>query len=250
MMKLLSTTFLALAFVMGASSARAADWYTGSNAPDQGLSFGASLNTSFSATSQGDLDATMIGTIAPFTKIGRGGFRFRLDGQAGDYNYISQSPGVGKVLGREEDGAFLAGWAWVNRRTNIALYAGPEVRSDSLNKYDPSNAASPNSAGLQTSFDVYSNPTRYTMVFGQLSYSTVRQAYYSHLKLGLAVAQGVYVGPEALFLGDDVYRQWRAGVHLTGVSLGSLQFGVSGGYLKDQTRGSGGYGILDMRVVF
>jgi hypothetical protein len=64
------------------------------------------------------------------------------------------------------------------------------------------------------------------------------------------VAQNVFIGPEALFLGDDLYRQWRTGLHLSGVTLGALQLGISGGYLKDETRGSGAYGILDARMVF
>jgi len=250
MMKFLRSGSLALALAAWATSAAAGDWYTGSNAPGADQSFGASLNSSLSGTSQGDLDLALIGTISPFTKLDRSGVRFRLGANVGDYDYLSSVAGVGLVHGREQDGSLLAGWAWVNRRTSVGVYAGPEVRSDVLNKFDPGNTAPATSLGFQTSVDVYSNPTPYTMVFGQLSYSTIRQAYYSHFKLGFAVAKNVFVGPEALFLGDDLYRQWRAGLHLTGVPLGNLQFGVSGGYLKDETRGGGTYGILDMRMVF
>ena len=58
------------------------------------------------------------------------------------------------------------------------------------------------------------------------------------------------MNPEMLVLGDKFYKQWRVGAHLTGAKFGRLQFGVSGGYLKDRDQGSGGYGILDARVTF
>lgn len=208
------------------------------------------MNTSLSATSQGDLDLSMVGTISPFTKLDQSGLRLRLGGDVGEYDYLSSAAGVGKVHGREEDGSVLAGWQWVTKTTSVGLYAGPEVRNDLLDKADPGNTAPATGVGLTTGVDVYSNPTPYTMVFGQIAYSTLRQAYYSHFKAGIAVAEDVFVGPEALFLGDDLYKQWRVGMHLSGVRLGALQFGISGGYLDDATRGPGAYSILDMRVVF
>ena len=42
----------------------------------------------------------------------------------------------------------------------------------------------------------------------------------------------------------------RFGLHITGFRFGALQFGVSGGYVSDKVRGSGGYGIIDARVLF
>ncbi len=51
-------------------------------------------------------------------------------------------------------------------------------------------------------------------------------------------------------LGDALSRQYRAGIHATGFKVGSLQFGVSGGYVYDIKQGSGFYGILDARFGF
>ena len=226
------------------------DWYTGSGDQTLSQNFGASINASLSATSQGDSHFAAIGTIAPFTKVDQTGARFRLDGDVGDYSYKSSIAGIGEVKGTEEDTAFLAGWKWVGNRTSVELFAGPELRSDTLNKYDPGNTGSKTSAGFATNIDVYANPTPYTMAFGQLSYSTVRRAYLAHIKFGIAVAKNVFVGPEALLLGDDLYRQWRVGVHITGVALGPIQLGASAGYLHDATRGAGEYGALDTRLAF
>jgi len=54
-----------------------------------------------------------------------------------------------------------------------------------------------------------------------------------------------------LRLATNFYSEYRAGIHLTGVTLGNLSLGVSGG-AKQQTEftGSGGYGIVDARLGF
>jgi len=46
-------------------------------------------------------------------------------------------------------------------------------------------------------------------------------------------------------LGDNFFHQWRVGAHVSGIKLGMVQLGVSGGFLSDQVRGTGGYGILE-----
>ena len=65
----------------------------------------------------------------------------------------------------------------------------------------------------------------------------MRQAYFTHAKWGFAVADGIFVGPEALFLGDAFYQQWRVGAHVSGVRVGLLQFGLAGGFVDDRSRG-------------
>ena len=88
------------------------------------------------------------------------------------------------------------------------------------------------------------------MASGNVSYSTSGGAYYSRFKAGLAISEGVFAGPEMLFLGDNHYTQYRVGLHLTGLRFGALQFGVSGGLVVDKAQGNGAYGIIDARVVF
>ena len=92
--------------------------------------------------------------------------------------------------------------------------------------------------------------TDYTMFAGVASFSTMHSAYYSRLKAGYAIAPQIYVGPEAIFMGDDFFRQWRIGLHMTGAKFSMLQLGASAGVLVDKVRGSGLYGILDARLGF
>ena len=230
------------------SFAHASDWYTGApSSPDPG--FGASVDTSLTTTGRGGSTVSAVGSIAPFSKIDQSGFRVGLEGVAGTYSTQSSAAAGEATLGREEAGAVVAGWAWSGEAFTAKALAGLEVREDSLNGSDA--AAAPGTrAGARVEGEIYANPTRSTMVFVQGSYSTVRRAYYTHVKWGFEVAQNVFVGPEALYLGDEFYRQWRVGAHVSGVQLGALQAGISAGLVEDQSRGAGAYGALDLRVVF
>jgi|GEM_PF-6601698 len=147
------------------------------------------------------------------------GVRLRLGGLLGQYTYVSISPGVGEVEGNEASGALMAGYEWVTQNATFAIYLGGEFQNRRLNKVDPSNSVVGNSAGFKTSVDFHVNPTSYTMLSGNMTYSTNNNAYYTRFKAGLKISQNIFVGPEVLFLGDNFYGQWRAGAHLTGAKL-------------------------------
>ncbi len=230
--------------------AKAADWYTGANTNAPQSNFGVAIDASLTGTTKDTLHGGLIGTIAPFSRSDETGMRLRIGGLAGSYKYLSVTPGVGNVTGRETSGSILGGYEWVMPNMTFAVYGGLEVQNRTLSKLDPSNSVVGTSFGFKTSVDFYSNPTSYTMVSGNFTYSTNNNAYYSRLKAGMAVMDRVFVGPEMLFLGDNFYGQWRVGAHITGVKLGAVQVGVSGGYVSDRRNGAGAYGILDTRVQF
>jgi hypothetical protein len=243
---------LLLGLLSGVPEAVATDWYTGAQAtavaapPSQ---FGVAIDTAFTADTQGSRYGTLIGTIAPFSGLTQSGFRLRLGGVLGQYSYVA-SAAVGRVQGTQEDGSFLVGYEWVARRFTVAAYAGGDYNNNSLNKYDPNNTAQGSVAGVKVAVDFNYRPTDDTMISGTSSYSTAHNSYYVRLKGGWALVPQLYVGPEILFLGDNFFRQYRIGAHITGARVGLLQFGVSAGFLNDKTRGNGGYGIIDSRLAF
>jgi hypothetical protein len=237
-------------FGFAASSAAAQEWYTGARSTQPENTFGAAVDASLAGTSQGALHGVMIGTIAPFTKLNESGMRLRLGGLLGSYSYTSSAPGVGDVTGREAGASFMGGYEWRTRNSSIAFYLGGDVQNRSLSKPDPSNNVVGMSWGFKTALDFYMNPTAKTMVSANLTYSTVNSSFYSRFKGGYAMMGRIFVGPEILILGDSFYQQFRVGAHLTGVQLGAMQFGVSGGFVQDKKNGAGAYGILDARVGF
>ncbi|BBU60844.1 hypothetical protein MSC49_07790 [Methylosinus sp. C49] len=270
---MLSRTALPLVFFAAIwSTARAADWYTGAPTPEASAppppatpQPTVSIDLSVDGTSRSSIAGAAIGKIAPFGSLAESGPRIRVSTVIGKYAYdasdlpvyvpvgaafIPSNTGYGRVHGTLEDGSFMVGYEVVTNQGGVALYVGPDVMNHSLSPFDPGNQVRGVSAGAKVGVEAFARPTDSTMIALIAYYSTVHNSYYTRLKFGVELADYVYVGPEALALGDDYFSQWRAGAHLTGLKFGALQIGLSSGYLRDRVRGSGAYGILDTHIAF
>ena len=269
-----------LASAAMSSSAGAADWYTGApgaqGAPAAGSyisffdqapppvytksapvavepyapapKFGVAVDVAATADTKDSTVLTVIGTIAPFTDFGQSGLRLKVGGVIGKYAYTNSS--LGRINGTQEDGSFMIGYEWVSAKASFGIYGGADFNNNKLDKYDANNKSVGQATGAKIAIDFNYRPTNYTMFSGVASFSSAHNAYYARLKGGYAIAPGTYIGPEAIFMGDDFYKQWRIGGHVTGASFGILQLGASAGILNDSARGTGLYGILDARVGF
>ena len=69
-------------------------------------------------------------------------------------------------------------------------------------------------------------------------------------KLGLAVAEGVYVGPDVALSGNEAYRELRVGPHVSGLTLRVVQIGLSAGYSRPDDKDPSGYAGLTLRTSF
>jgi hypothetical protein len=218
-------------------------------APAPKSSFGVAIDTAITADTLGSTFVTAIGTIAPFSGFDESGLRLRISGVAGRYSYTGGGA-VGYVQGTQTDASVMVGYEMVTPRASVAFYAGLDFNNNQTDKYDPNNASVGQATGAKVALDFNYRPTNYTMFSGVASYSTAHSAYYVRLKGGYAIWPTVYIGPEALFMGDNFFSQWRLGGHITGATFGMLQLGASAGVLVDKVRGTGAYGILDARVGF
>jgi hypothetical protein len=261
------------------SSAFATDWYTGApgeqGAPAAGSyisffdqappapvyksgpvvetyapppKFGVAVDIAATADTKDSKFLTVIGTIAPFTDFGHSGMRLKIGGTIGTYAYTTTL--LGRVNGTQTDGSFMIGYEWVSAKAAFGIYGGGDFNNNKLDKWDPNNKSAGQASGVRIGVDFSYRPTNYTMFSGVATFSSAHSAYYARLKAGYAIAPGTYVGPEAIFMGDDFYKQWRIGAHVTGASFGILQLGASAGLLNDSARGTGLYGIIDARVGF
>lgn len=210
--------------------------------------FGAAVDAALTADTKGSRFASVIGTIAPFSGLDESGLRLRLGGVVGQYSYTSST--VGKVTGTQADASFMIGYEWVTARASFGVYGGANYDDNKIDKTDTANSSVGRGTGLKVAVDFNYRPTEFTMFAGVASFSTVHSAYYARLKAGYALAPQIYVGPEAIFMGDDFFSQWRVGLHMTGAKFSMLQLGASAGVLVDKVRGSGLYGILDARLGF
>jgi hypothetical protein len=229
------------------TAAQAADWYTGAAPPRPNSDWIVSLDSSATVTSTSRFAAAST-TFALDRPLTQSGPRLRVEALAGTYRFDAASGA--SVKGDQLGGALLAGYQWVSPRSSFAIYGGGAVRASQFSGPAIDLPAAGTSTGFKTSFEYFATPTDRTMLFAYGSYSTIYNAYYTRAKLGIATFGSAYVGPEVAALGDDFYRQWRIGAHVTGLQMGGLQFGLSGGYEVDRQGKSGAYGVVDMRAVY
>lgn len=239
----------AVAFLVG-GPAHATDWSSGYPAAPaySNDNYIVAIDTAITATTIGSLfgDASM--TLALTGDLQEySGWRARFQGQIGTYDYVANFQ---KIQGQQEGGSALVGYEWIERDIHAAAYIGMHYSNNSLNPDDPNNQSRGAGWGVRVIGEIYANPTDYTLATAYVTYSTLHSSYYTRFKLGYALVDRVFIGPEFSFLGDNFFRQWRVGAHITGVTLGRFQFGLSGGYLMDSKRGPGGYVIVDSRVSF
>ena len=75
------------------------------------------------------------------------------------------------------------------------------------------------------------------MVAADASLSTIGPSYNVRLAAGLRAFDAFYVGPEVQAFGaDDNYRQFRAGLHVTGLRTGEFEWSVGAGWATDTRR--------------
>lgn len=233
----------ALAACVG-PGARAADWYTGAEAPEARDAWIVAVDASATLSSQGSHFAAATVTAAPRDDLGVSGVRVRVDGLIGSYR-----TGAGG-LGEQAELAAMAGYAWASPEAVLSGFVGLNLRRNETARLDAEQPGEATRVGLKAALDYYARPTATTMVHATGTYSTAFNAYYGRLRFGTAAFAGGYLGPEFALLGDDFYRQWRAGLHLSGLRFGGVQLGLSAGYLHDQARKGGLYTTLDLRTGF
>ena len=240
--------FAALLAATPIPSARAADWYTGAEVPADRDAWFVAIDASATVSSQGSQFAGATVTIAPQDSLLVSGPRVRLDGLIGSYR--TPTAAGGSAVGQQEEAAAMAGYAWVSRDAVLSGFVGLNVRRNELSSLAATSGTDRTEFGLKTALDYYARPTDRTMVHATGSYSTTFNAYFGRLRGGVLAFGNGFVGPEFAVLGDDYYRQWRAGVHWSGLQFGAVQLGLSGGYLHDQARKGGLYSTIDLRTGF
>lgn len=227
---------------------RAADWYTGAEPPAATDAWIVAVDASAAVASQGAQFANATVTAAPAGDLLGSGVRVRVDGLIGSYR--AETPGAARAVGQQTDLAAMAGYALVGPDSVLTGFVGLNVRRDEVAQSGASGTVARSGAGLKTALDYYARPTAFTMFHATGSYATTFNAYYGRVRFGVAALAGGYVGPEFTALGDDYYRQWRVGGHLSGMQIGAVQLGLSAGYVHDHVRKGGLYTSLDLRTGF
>lgn len=237
-----------LALLASATAAIASETYTGATLGAGADDWIVAVDSSVSVTSQGGRFGSVGATAAPSGSLDRDGIRVHLDATAGEYSYRT---GDGtRVRGRQAEAAAMVGYEWGWSDASLAGFVGLNLRNNTLSIIDANNPVVGTALGLKTALSFYARPSAGTMVSAFGTYTTAHGGYYVRGRAGLALAEDVFVGPEATLLGDDYFNQWRVGGHLSGLSFGPTQVSLAAGYLHDRINKGGFYSTVDVRTGF
>lgn len=170
-------------------------------------------------------------------------FKLLLNG--GLYRY--QSGGT-EVIGSQIMGAALPGWRWHREGLEVTVFAGLDVQDHRFRPDDPGNRLRGTHLGLRGGFDVWYEPMRDAMVTASASLSTVGTSYWTRAAAGWRFFDAIWLGPEFLACGDDIYRQLRIGAHVTSLRFLGYEWSAGAGWATDTDRRGGLYGRLGVLV--
>ena len=156
------------------------------------------VSSSFDADSIGNRSAYVDGTLAPFSGIYESGARFRLTGDAGQYQFITSEDPRTLGTGHYVEGGLLAGYGIRMPRFSITGLVGPAF-GQFVNQ-----GVTTDRWGAKAVIEMYARPTDLTMASGSIAYSTIGNNLQVQAKAGLKIFGDVYFGPDTKFTWQQI----------------------------------------------
>ncbi len=171
------------------------------------------------------------------------GFTLKLLLAGGQYRYTA---GTTEITGTNFLAAALPGWRIKRGNFEAKIFAGLDLQHHFLSPDDPNNSLRGTHAGLRVGADLWWEPTHKLMVASSLSGSTVGTNFGARVALGWRLFERCWVGPEIETMGDEIYRQYRVGVHITSLKYGAFEWAFGAGYSEDSDHRAGFYGRFSL----
>ncbi len=168
------------------------------------------------------------GLILRFT-AGSGVSRFRIDPLLPDR--VTEAAGTMRAL---------AGWRQAGWWGSATLFAGLAAETRRLSPALPDPHVGTR-LGPAIALDAWLTPYERVAVQVYAAYATPFGAASLRLAPGYDIGKGVFVGPEASFSAHS-----RLGLHVTGITIGTVGLRLSGGYATDRGGRSGLYGGVSL----
>lgn len=165
---------------------------------------------------------------------------------SGLYRYASGVTPGGTIAGRFVLVEATGGYQWSAPQFGFAVMAGARYEDHRLSAPDPGNRVQGDEAGLAGLAELWARPVPGWMVTAGASATSVFGGYHVRASLARKLPFGtdLYAGIEAALMGNDEYRQTRAGVMVSGVDIGIATLSASAGLVDDSETGDGVYGTL------
>jgi hypothetical protein len=173
------------------------------------------------------------GLVLRFT-AGSGVSRFRIDPLLPDR--VIEAGGTVRAL---------VGWRRSDWWGSATLFAGIAAETRRLSPALPDPHVGTR-LGPAMAVDAWLTPFERVAVQVFASYATPFNAASLRLAPGYDIGKGVFIGPEASFSTHHGTLRSRLGLHVTGVTIGTVGLRLSGGYAADRGGRSGLYGGVSL----
>lgn len=175
--------------------------------------------------------------------LNQDGFTLKLLVAEGTYRYLA---GNTDIRGTGLLASILPGWRVKRGDVEIKLFAGLDLQNHRLSPDDPANSLRGNHAGLRVGADLWWEPTPHLMIASSVSGSTIGTNFSIRAAAGWRVEDRFWAGPEIETSGDQVYRQYRIGAHVTSLKWSAFEWSLGAGYVEDNSHRSGLYGRISV----
>ncbi len=140
----------------------------------------------------------------------------------------------------------MPGWRIKRGNVEARIFAGLDLQHHWLSRNDPNNDLRGTHAGLRVGADFWWEPAPSIMVATSISGSTIGTTFGVRAAAGWRVMDSFWTGPEIETSGDEVYRQYRIGAHITALKTASFEWTLGAGYVEDNSHRSGLYGRIGL----
>lgn len=187
------------------------------------------------------------GTVWSPGGVDRDGFAVKVMFGGGTYRYISGALGDTEVSGRLLAATILPGYRFVRGKFIATIYGGLDYQDHRLRPDDLSAGLRGSYFGFRLNGEAWYEPTPSTMVAADGMISTIDTTYNARLAFGWKVLERFYIGPEVQgFAAGENYRQFRVGMHVTGLKYKLFEWSGSLGWATDTDDRDGLYGKLGL----
>jgi hypothetical protein len=176
--------------------------------------------------------------------LDREGFTFKTMIGIGAYRYRSGALGNIDVIGSQAVGFAMPGWRFMRDKTVVSVFAGLDAQYHYLMPYDPGSRLAGTHAGIRGAIEFWYEPTVHTMWTADASASSIGPSYSGRIAYGWRFFDALYAGPEVAGFSNDNYKQFRAGLHLTGLKYRFLEWSAGVGWATDSDARDGMYGRI------
>jgi len=176
--------------------------------------------------------------------LDRDGFTFKTLIGSGTYRYRSGTLGNLDVTGSQAVGFAMPGWRFMRDRVVVSVFAGLDAQYHYLMPYDPGSKLAGTHVGIRSAIEFWYEPDAHSVWAADASISSIGPSYSARLAYGWRLFDALYAGPEVAGFSDDNYKQFRAGLHITGLKWQFLEWSAGLGWATDSDDRDGLYGRI------